>query len=83
MASEIKRCYEVELAYDRTLRGEIRVEFTIWTDGSVEGVTLSENTLSPTVGDCVASLIDGLHFTPGPIGGSVRYRFPFRFEPGG
>lgn len=65
------------------LGGGLRVEFTIRTDGSVEGVYVTENTVSPMVGECVVTIIDALHFTPGPTGGSVRFRFPFVFAPGG
>ena len=31
----------------------------------------------------VVGVIGRLRFSPGPTGGSVRYRFPFVFEPGG
>ncbi|MCB9661727.1 MAG: AgmX/PglI C-terminal domain-containing protein [Polyangiales bacterium] len=82
-ASAIKRCYERELARNPTLRGTVRVEFTIQTSGAVSGATATENSVSPAVGSCVTGVIGRLRFSPGPTGGSVRYRFPFVFEPGG
>jgi outer membrane biosynthesis protein TonB len=82
-SSRIKRCYERELAQNPTLRGGLRIEFTIMSDGSVAHTQATENTISPTVGACVVEVIASLRFTPGPTGGSVRYRFPFLFEPGG
>lgn len=82
-SSAIKRCYERELARNPTLRGAVRVEFTIQTSGAVSGTAATENTVSPAVGSCVVGVIGRLRFSPGPTGGSVRYRFPFVFEPGG
>ncbi|MBK7778185.1 MAG: AgmX/PglI C-terminal domain-containing protein [Sandaracinaceae bacterium] len=82
-SSAIKRCYERELQRNPTLRGAVRVEFTIQTSGAVSGTTATENTVSPAVGSCVVGIIGRLRFSPGPTGGSVRYRFPFVFEPGG
>lgn len=83
LSTEIKRCYERELARDPHLRGAIRVEFTLTQDGWIVGTTVTENTVAPAVGECVIAVISSMHFSPGPIGGSVRYRFPFVFEPGG
>lgn len=81
-SEEIMLCYERELARDPRLRGAIRVEFTITMDGRVTGTTATENTVSPALGECVVALISSMYFSPGPSGGSVRYRFPFVFEPG-
>ena len=81
-ATRIKRCYERELARDPTLRGTVRVEFTIMPDGQVVAVNATENSVSPVVGECVVEVLDALTFSPGPVGGSVRYRFPFVFEHG-
>lgn len=82
-ATRIKRCYEIELAQNHTLRGTIRIEFVIMPDGEVVAVTATENTVSPGVGECVVAVIDSIRISPGPTGGYVRFRFPFTFEPGG
>lgn len=63
-------------------------EFTIRTDGSLEGVRASESSLSPAgpyatqVADCIVSVVRTIRFDPGPEGGSVTYSYPFVFAPG-
>jgi TonB family protein len=81
-ADGIKRCYERELARNPTLGGELRIEFTILTDGSVVNLRASVNTISSVVEACVIDVLASMRFSPRPTGGSVRYRFPFLFDPG-
>jgi TonB family protein len=78
----ITDCYLRELARDPSLQGTVNIEFRLIPEGSVVDVMVLENTVSPAVGACVASVIDALHFSPGPVGGSILYRYPFVFEQG-
>lgn len=77
--NSIRVCYDHERASSPALRGALNVEFTIEPSGSVTGVNVSENSVSPSVGRCVAAAIARLQFHPGPTGGSVRYRYSFVF----
>jgi TonB family protein len=81
--SAIQACYERELRTTPTLSGRIAVQMTIQESGSVSGVHVTENSMTggDAVGSCVARVVQGFRFNPGPSGGSVTYTFPFVFEP--
>ncbi len=80
--SAIQACYERELRATPTLSGRVAVQMTIQESGSVSGVHVTDNTTgNDNVGSCVARVIGGFRFNPGPEGGSVTYTFPFVFEP--
>jgi TonB family protein len=78
----ITRCYESELRSAPTLRGRVRVTFTIEESGSVVNVGVVESTFaSAAVGACVVRIVEGFRFNPPPTDGVVTYAFPFNFEP--
>ncbi len=78
--STIRRCYERQLRDDPRLRGRVVARFTIELDGTISGVTATENTTgSPALAGCVIYVVSGLRFNPGPAGGPVTYSFPFVF----
>lgn len=80
---EIQACYQRELAATPTLVGRIVVAMTIEESGAVEGVHVSDSSMTggDRVGACVVRVIDDYAFHPGATGGSVTYRFPLVFEP--
>lgn len=82
--SAIKRCYERELTTNPTLRGTTRIMFTIEPSGRFAHVRheVDVPAMAP-VGACVAAVVASLSVSPGPTGGSVRFRYPFQFEHGG
>lgn len=78
----IQRCYERLLADNPRLSGRVIVRFSIQPSGVVTDATATENsTASPAVADCVLTVVRGLRFNPGPVGGAVTYSFPFEFQP--
>ena len=78
----IQRCYENELRKNPSLKGKIKVEFTIEERGNVTGVRATENSMgSPAVANCVTKTVRRFRFNPGPDGGSVRFEYPFVFQP--
>ena len=80
-ADAITACYDRELARDPNLRGRLHIEFRLMPDGSVIDVIAIQNSLTPVVASCVTAIIGGFQFSPGPVGGSILYRYPFEFEP--
>lgn len=78
----IQACYEDALTQDPTLAGRVLVRFTIERDGSVSDLSVPEDSLNaPAVNACVMAHLRQLRFTPGPIGGSVTFAYPFVFAP--
>lgn len=83
---EIQSCYDDALASDATLRGRVRVEFTVTPAGESTEVTSSGDLLTGAnpawdgVVSCVMRLIDSLSFGSGPAE-STRFAYPFVFEP--
>lgn len=81
-SAEVRRCYEYALRNAIEPAGKIIMQFTILENGDVEYVQPTENTTgSDTLASCVATAIDRLEFSPGPVGGSVVHRYPFVFSP--
>lgn len=73
-------CYEHALARDPSHHGELRVTFTILSNGDVDEVTGAGN-ISDAVQACVLEVVRTLRIVPGPTGGSVRLQYRFTFEP--
>lgn len=82
VGGDITACYERELASHPGLHGTMNIEFRLLPSGSVVDVIAIQNSVSPTVASCVTAVIGALRFSPGPVGGSILYRYPFEFEPG-
>lgn len=81
-SAAIRRCYENELRNSPSLSGKVTVQFTIQESGTVSGASASENTTgSGALASCVTGAVGRLRFNPGPVGGSVQYRYPFVFSP--
>jgi hypothetical protein len=55
---------------------------TVEPSGETTGVRVVESTMgAEAAAACVAGVVDGFRFDPGPTCGPVTYAFPFVFEP--
>ena len=78
----LKGCYEAELKKDDSLKGKIKVQFTIETSGRVSTVKVIQNTMgSQAVASCIRAQIKRWRFRDKPQGGSVTVAYPFVFTP--
>jgi outer membrane biosynthesis protein TonB len=75
-------CYENMLKRNPSLKGRLRVRFTILETGSVQDVTAVENSLGPEVAACVINIMRGWRTPFRPAGGGT-VEIPFNFAPGG
>jgi TonB family protein len=78
------RCYERQLtAGSPDLRGSVDVAFDIEESGEVSHVRAVEDTTgSADLAQCLVAAFRRMpRFHPGPVGGSVSFRFPIVFEP--
>lgn len=75
-------CYEAALKRSPELTGRLEVRFTIEPDGSVSGISATQNELNDKVRDCIIGQVSKLKFTK-PDGGVCVIRWPFKFTPGG
>lgn len=77
-----RACYEDGLKRAPSLRGTVKVKFTIGPDGSVRSADDAGSQIaSPDVVDCVRGAFRKLTF-PQPEGGTVTVVYPLVFEPG-
>lgn len=79
----LKGCYERELKKDKTLRGTVKVRFTILTSGRVDKsrIVILQNTIrSKAVAKCIKNNIKRWRFDK-PSGGDVTIAYPFVFTP--
>jgi TonB family protein len=81
-SKRLQGCYESELKKDRTLRGVIKVRFTIQTNGRISSTKIVQNTMrSSVVARCIQNKIKRWRFKSKPKGGSVTVAYPFFFTP--
>lgn len=77
----LKECYERELKRDPRLKGKIVVRFTVNESGTVEDLSIEENTLgSEGVAQCMIQRMSRFRFPPAEGGGST-VSYPFVFTP--
>jgi len=78
---EVRRCYEVALRDDVTLRGRVAIRFTISVDGRVTAASAAPSVAGlRAVGQCVVGQVRALEF-PRPREAAVEFEFPFTFAP--
>jgi len=76
----IKACYENQLKRNPSLRGKIRIRFTILETGGLADVTAIENTLgNAEVSACIIGTMRGWR-TPFRPSGTVTVEYPFVFS---
>ncbi len=80
-AGDIRACYQRRLDADPTLRaGELALSWTIGSDGRVEGVERTTDTLGDrVVSDCATAIVAAMAFLA-PAQGSCAVTCPFWFE---
>ena len=79
----LKACYESALKRNPSLRGRMRIRFTILETGGVSELTVVENGLgSPDVASCVAGTMKSWRLPFRPTG-PVTVDYPLVFSPGG
>jgi hypothetical protein len=79
---EVRRCYELGLAKDKTLTGRVIVRFVITPDGKViDAVDADSELRDPDVVTCIVKVVSTIVF-PQPEGGSVTVFYPIMLAPG-
>jgi hypothetical protein len=79
----LQACYENALKRNPSLRGRLRIRFTILETGGLQDLSIVENGLgSPDVAACVANTMRAWR-TPFRPSGPVTVEYPFLFTPGG
>jgi len=77
--NSIKTCYENALKRDPSLKGKIRIRFTILETGGLADIVVLENTMgSADVAACIASFMRSWR-TPFHPPGTVSVEYPFVF----
>jgi TonB family protein len=77
---QVKACYERELKQNPSLRGKVRVAFTITPSGSVRSTEIVQNTTrSADLSPCVRKAVSGWRFPT--AAGSTDVEYPFTFRP--
>lgn len=83
-SSQIRHCYERELARNPDLGGKVAVQFTIGADGRITGVGSSHGTAeSAALERCISDRILTWRFPQPKGGGSVVVNYPFIFRSSG
>jgi pSer/pThr/pTyr-binding forkhead associated (FHA) protein len=81
--SQIRFCYERELAKDPNLNGKVVIGFVIAGTGLVSTAKAAQNTMgNDKVGSCVVRIIQRLRFPKPRGGGQVIVNYPYLFNPG-
>ena len=76
----IKICYKTGLDRNPDLKGEVKVLFTIGTDGRVTSSRIAESTLGDAdVENCILRRFRRMEF-PAPSGGEVTIKYPLVFQ---
>ncbi len=76
--NKIAYCYQKELLARPTIEGDVRVQFLISPNGSVQSA--AGRGFDATVATCVANVIEGIAFPQPTDGGSVQVNYPFTFH---
>jgi hypothetical protein len=79
--TEIRYCYEKELAKNPKLFGKVVTKFVIAKDGTVSQATTKNTTMkNPLVESCVVTRFERMRFPPPRGGGIVVVSYPFVFH---
>jgi TonB family protein len=74
-------CYSLGLARDPSLSGEVMIEFTVNTDGSVANARIKSSSLSDEgVEECVLGVVKAWNLNR--RSSAATFEYPFTFEPG-
>jgi hypothetical protein len=78
-AAKIKRCYNAELAADRTLAGKMSVKIRLGDNGGVCSTEMHGSEMPDTLDRC-ALRVFGEGSYPAPLGGCVDVVVPLSFQ---
>ncbi len=77
----LRSCYQEQLKRDPSLRGKVRLRWTIDRSGAARDVEIDQNTTgSVELGQCLVHKIKAIHFDP-PKSGSCTVSWPLLFAP--
>ena len=78
----IRYCYEKALKKNDSIKGKVKIKFTIGPAGRVTDIKVQKNSTGDKgVGDCIKGKVKSWRF-PKPEGGSVTVSYPFLLEKG-
>ena len=78
----IKYCYEKALKKNDSIKGKVKIKFTIGTAGRVTAIKVTKNTTKDKgVADCIKGKVKSWRF-PKPEGGEVTVSYPFLLDKG-
>ncbi|MEZ4235758.1 MAG: AgmX/PglI C-terminal domain-containing protein [Myxococcota bacterium] len=81
--SQIRYCYQRELARAPSMAGKVTIKFTIASDGSVSQAGVKASSLgNGAVEDCIVQRFLHMRFPEPKGGGIVIVSYPFLFSPG-
>ncbi len=81
--NQVRHCYNEGLVRDPTLRGRVKVQFSIGATGKVPMAVVAETSLKDkNVGNCVAKAVKRWRFPKPDGGGTVMVTYPFVLNPG-
>lgn len=79
---EVRNCYEEVLKTDQTVKGKVRVSFTVRPDGFVSKAGIIEDgARSAALNACLLGKIMSWNFPPPRGGKEVSITYPFVFQP--
>ncbi|MEM6293254.1 MAG: AgmX/PglI C-terminal domain-containing protein [Myxococcota bacterium] len=81
--NQVRHCYNEGLVRDPTLRGRVKVQFSIGATGKVPMAVVAETSLKDkNVGNCIAKAVKRWRFPKPDGGGTVMVTYPFVLNPG-
>lgn len=78
--SQLRACYERELASNPAMTGTVTVTFLAGPDGRVATTSVLGSGVSPSVSACAVQVVQTLQF---PTGQPIAVSYPFQFVTGG
>jgi len=82
--SEIRYCYEREIARNPSLSGKVAMKWTIVSGGRVENVSVKDNTTgSRSLSDCIGGYLKDWKFPSPAEGSKADVEYPWIFKPKG
>lgn len=77
----VRHCYEMQLRVDPTIKGSVRIQFTISASGQVSGCSVTSDSMGNTlISSCVCRRVQRWRFPP-PDEGTVTVSYTFVFTP--
>ncbi len=81
---QIRACRDARAALRPDIRGTLRIQVTVDSDGVVKKVTVTAVNLGdndPTLDDCVTVVVQGIRFPETTLPGTVEFEYRFELPP--